>query len=499
VPDPDDPHCPQAFRSLVQELVPSGYDSYDREGPHPPLRRRLLGFVADLCRWENSNNQRLLDIARRLIREANGGAPPKVLDPFAGEGSIPLEALRLGCEAHASELNPVAVLILKCTVEYPQKYGQPDSRPVPDYIHEMDRWEAEASGRHRLMEGDGSWVSAYRRNPLAAEVRYWGQRVFLNISERLAPYYPRGPTGQSPAAYLWARTVKCPNPTCRAEMPLIKQLSLGKDSRRSVVLEPVRSREDGAIQFRLVPLTGKQDGDNGGTSEGGNARCLRCGQIADVAYVRNEGLAGRLGQLMLAGVSGTGKRDREYWIPTDADKATFERASGQLRRVEQLVGDWDIDPIPQEPLPPVGTLGFRVNLYGLDRWDKLFNERQLLGLVVVGHAIREARQEMAEHGMDEDLLQACVTELAIIHSKGSASLNTLVRWRPDHERPEPNVGAQHDLRMVWDYAEMPVPEIWAAALDNAVTVIESLSPAGSPARAFQADATHLQLDELEPC
>ena len=139
-------------------------------------REELLKEVADLSSWDavrhpdrvvrgksdggsGLTGTELLERARRRILDCNGGKPPKLLDPFAGGGAIPLEGLRLGCEVEASDLNPVAVLILKGTVEYPQKYGQPDSRPVPDYIHRAA--EGPAQGRFT----DDDLVEAYRRNP----------------------------------------------------------------------------------------------------------------------------------------------------------------------------------------------------------------------------------------------------------------------------------------------------------------------------------------------
>ncbi len=160
--------------------------------------------------------------ARERILASNGGVPPKLLDPFAGGGAIPLEGLRLGCEVEASDLNPVAVLILKGTVEYPQKYGQPDSRPVPEYI----RQAAEARDGGQKSFSDGDLVADYRRNPLATDVRYWGNWMLDSAREELADLYPPDPDGSVPVAYLWSRTVPCPN--CGAEMPLIRQYWLAR-------------------------------------------------------------------------------------------------------------------------------------------------------------------------------------------------------------------------------------------------------------------------------
>jgi adenine-specific DNA methylase len=203
IPDPDDPECPESFRAMVRALLGRGEFKPKGEANGEPIpdtpRNRCLEFIKFLVRWENSNNPEYIEPARKLIAAAHkilhpdaAGDAPKVLDPFAGGGAIPLEALRLGCEAHAIDLNPVAHLIELCTLVYPQKYGQPDSRPVPDYIKRLI-----AHNRARKKGKDGAGLfdtmdaavdtengeiipdveiteAEYRKNPLAADVKYWG-------------------------------------------------------------------------------------------------------------------------------------------------------------------------------------------------------------------------------------------------------------------------------------------------------------------------------------
>ena len=174
-------------------------------------REELLKEVADLASWDAVRHPDrvvrtkadggsgltgvdLLERARRRILDCNGDEPPKLLDPFAGGGAIPLEGLRLGCEVEASDLNPVAVLILKGTLEYPQRYGQIDSRTAPDYIH-----EAAAKGSQASFAG-GDLATAYRRNPLTTDVRYWGHWMLERAREELAEFYPPDPDGSVPVA-----------------------------------------------------------------------------------------------------------------------------------------------------------------------------------------------------------------------------------------------------------------------------------------------------------
>ena len=229
---------------IYASLVDDPGNDAEREG--------LLKEVADLASWDavrhpervvrtkddggsGLTGTELLERARRRILDDNDGKPPKLLDPFAGGGAIPLEGLRLGCEVEASDLNPVAVLILKGTVEYPQKFGKPDSRPVPGYILKA------AGNCLQSSFADGDLVEAYRCNPLATDVRYWGNWMLEQAREDLAEFYPPDPDGSVPVAYLWSRTIPCPN--CDAEMPLIRQYWLARKSNRRVALQPDIDRD----------------------------------------------------------------------------------------------------------------------------------------------------------------------------------------------------------------------------------------------------------------
>ncbi|HUX76944.1 MAG TPA: DUF1156 domain-containing protein, partial [Anaerolineae bacterium] len=195
-------------------------------------------FIVEMSKWENSLNVPLLERARRDILEAHaerlsaergetvtvedieaGRAPrPRVLDPFAGGGAIPLEALRLGCETYASDYNPVAVLILKATLEYPQKFGQP--------VAQIDNL------RHGLLD-----LKTKRTvNPLLEAVKKWGDWVLEEARKELADFYPPEPDGSIPVGYIWARTIPCQNPACGTEIPLMRQFWLAKKSKKQVAL-----------------------------------------------------------------------------------------------------------------------------------------------------------------------------------------------------------------------------------------------------------------------
>src|SRR5271157_3070256 len=191
--------------------------------PHDPahlnkLRFALLDFIADFANWDNSTVREYLDTSRALTQaahEALGGAPgtrPLVVDPFAGGGSIPLEALRVGADAFASDLNPVAVLLNKVVLEYIPKYGK----------------------------------------RLADEVRKWGEWIKQEAEKELAGFYPRAPDGATPIAYLWARTIKCEGPGCGAEVPLLRSLWLAKKANRSIAFKLVPNLKAHRVDLKIV-------------------------------------------------------------------------------------------------------------------------------------------------------------------------------------------------------------------------------------------------------
>jgi adenine-specific DNA methylase len=173
----------------------------------PPARtpeewNRQRNFIIEFSKWDNSLNGSMIRKAREDILKANGGKPPKVLDPFGGGGAIPLEALRLGCEVYSNDYNPVAVLIQKCTLEYPQKFGKKVKRKV-------------------RIEG-GTLETEIEVNPLLEDVKKWGAWVLEEARKEIGKYYSPDPDESIPVGYIWARTIPCQNPACEAKIPLMR-------------------------------------------------------------------------------------------------------------------------------------------------------------------------------------------------------------------------------------------------------------------------------------
>ena len=254
LPDPGDPHCPDDFKRQARAILKAVRQppSDDAE-----LRAALLWFIGAFANWDMAAHSTYVDVGRALVRAAHGQEAPLVVDPFAGGGSIPLEAMRLGCEAFASDLNPVACLILKVLLE-----------DIP---------------RH----GPG----------LAEELRRAGAEVRDAAAQELAGLYPADADGATPIAYLWARTVRCEAPKCGAELPLLRSFWLCRKAKRKRALRPRVERRRGAapaVEFEV--FTPRRDGEvPGGTVDRARAACLCCGAVLAPERVRTQLAAQRGG------------------------------------------------------------------------------------------------------------------------------------------------------------------------------------------------------------
>lgn len=313
-------------------------------------RKELEDLIAAMVDWDQvkAGNGPAIEKAKAIIRRHYPDAPPKLLDPFMGGGSTGLEALRLGCETYAVELNPVAHLIELCTLVYPQKYGQPEKRLVRQGNVDVEQTV----------------------NPLAEDVRKWGQWVLDRAREEIGHLYENPVGDETIVGYLWARTVKCPNPACGAEMPLVRQWWLAKTAKRKIAVRPNVDHAAKRVSFEVVDLGGKDRAADGfdpseGTTIGGNGHCLLCGQVAEVAYIREQASSGQMKQTLMAVIEDQTAAGKRYRPGTPRDQVLFERAQVDLEP--------RLDEVPDEPLPPIGTLGFRVQRYGLTRWGDLFN------------------------------------------------------------------------------------------------------------------------------
>ncbi len=492
LPDPCDPRCPEGFKQEARRLL--GRVRGVGEGDEA-LRRALLGFIADFSNWENSANPVFLETARGLVRAAYPDGPPLVVDPFAGGGSIPLEALRVGCEAFASDLNPVACLILKVLLEGIPRYGRARLRvPTPD-------------GGVEEVEG------------LAEAVRRVGGLVKARAEEELAEFYPPDPDGARPIAYLWARTVRCEAPKCGAEIPLARSFWLSKKAGRRRALRYRVVRPAGRppeVVFEIFEPKSEAEVPKGTVSRG-NATCPACGTVLRVERVRAQLSAQRGGadvvfdqqgrrvsgaRLLAVVTVRPGEQGRHYRLPTERD---YEAVWKAQRRLDRLLERWrnspseGLCPVPDEPLPPEGTLGFRVQKYGMRTWGDLFTARQKLALATLARGVRELdpHPDPLPEGEGGRVPEAVRLAMALVVNRCADYLSSLCSWHLPGEKVNHTYGRQA-LPIVWDFCEVfPLSDStgnYDGALEWVAEVIEAWP--GSPSGQAQvADATEHPLPD----
>jgi adenine-specific DNA methylase len=434
--------------------------------PAPKDEKELkekLKFIAELSKWENSLNEKLIEKAKKDIREFFGGKAPKVLDCFAGGGSIPLEALRLGCETYALEYNPVAVLILKAVLEYPQKYAN-----LKVKIKKTNQ---------KTLHGE---IKEEEIPKLVYDVQKWGNWVYEEAKKEIGKFYPSDPDGSTPIGYIWARTIKCKNPACGAEIPLIRQLWLAKKGKKKVALKIIVNKENKKIDFKIVKDKEIDFDPSEGTIRKAKVLCPVCGSGISDKEVRKLFQEGKASQKMIAIVLHNPEMGKIYKIATDKDLNIFKDAEKYLEEKRiKLIKEWGIDPVPDEPMPPKETLGFRVQRYGMLKWGDLFNSRQKLALITFMEKVKLAFKKMIEEGYDKEYAKIVTTYLGLTVSRCSDFETVLGAWHPQWEFST-HAFVRQALQMTWDYSELnPFSPIltgtWQSMLRQIIRVIEHCS------------------------
>jgi putative DNA methylase len=452
-------------------------------------REELLALVRDIAPWEavSRGDNALIEKARKLIREAFGGRAPRVLDCFAGGGSIPLEALRLGCETYALDYNPVAVLILKAVLEFPQRFGRPDqvkTVPFPPDLQEQPQTD------QRLLD-----VEAKRtQSPLLQAVSAWGAWVLEEARKELEKFYPKDADGSIPVGYIWARTLPCQNPACGAEIPLMRQTWLVKKENRKIALKLIPNRGARRVEVKIVGANGEPiDFDpEEGTVSRAHVRCPLCGGTIDDETTRRLFREGKSGQRLMAVVLHHPNRPgKTYRLPTERDLAAYRAAEAALVRARhRLTQDWGMDPVPDEPIPLMSGV-FNVPIYGLTRWGDLFNARQKLALITFADKVRQAHAQMLAQGAEPEFAKAVATYLAVILNGVIDHCSSACQWRGGTEDTGHTFGRQA-LPMNWDYAETnPLSAStgsWGSMADKALRVLAHLTriPPANPQPASHA-------------
>ena len=407
---------------------------------------RKRNFIIEFSKWKNSLDQSMIKQAREDILRANNGKPPKVLDPFGGGGAIPLEALRLGCETYSNDYNPVAVLIQKCTLEYPQKYGKPfkiKSNPsilFPEIV------------KQKTLDLDSKIIP----NRLLYDVEKWSNWVLNEAKKEIGKFYPPDPDGSIPVGYIWARTIPCQNPSCGAEIPLMRQFWLAKKKNKKIALFPYV--EGKRVHFKIVGDGYKTKPEGFDPVQGTVARaiaiCPVCGAVIDAKTTRKLFREGKAGQRLIAVVLHKPKKQgKTYRIVTEKNLEVFKEAEMYLEEKRtKLMEEWRIDPVPDEEIPLMSGV-FNVPIYGLNKWGDLFNSRQKLALITFMEKVRQVHDKMLEASEEEEYAKAVVSYLAVIFDRLADKNSNLVVYNVIGEKVEHVFGRQA-LGMVWDYVEV---------------------------------------------
>jgi putative DNA methylase len=424
-PDPCDPLCPTEFKVKARKLLPQ-VGGCNPGTTQEDLRKALFKFIADFGNWDLAANRRYIEVARALIKAAHGEQPPLVVDPFAGGGSIPLEALRLGCEAFASDLNPVACLILKVMLEEIPHHG-------PEF---------------------------------AEKLRKIGADIKVQAEKELAEFYPPDPDGAQPIAYLWARTVRCEEPRCGAEIPLTRSFWLCKKPGRRRAIRIKINRRHGAspeVQYEIYEPSSEKDIQSPTISQA-KAVCPACqatlrpervqAQLASKKGGSNPEFASSgkriSGALLLAVVTiRKGDVGRAYRLPTSDDYRAVAKAmqAHRLKNVPNPAATLP-NPFPDEPLPTPAGKRFKEDglsykffplvRYGLESWGDFFTVRQQI-------ALRLLTEKIAEKSAEYPALLLALGKLVDL-------ANIVCPWEPQAECPR-NVLSNGRVKPSWSFAE----------------------------------------------
>ena len=468
------------WSSLVDD--PSSHpELFPTEETQSIERQRLFKILEDLVIWENSNNQDVLDAAKAEIAKSTNGNPPALLDPFAGGGAIPLEAKRLGIRAYAHDLNPVPVLINKSMLELPSRFAEMHPvNPSSDKLSLTGMWKG--------MEG------------VAEDIKYYGALIKEKMQYKLKSLYPEADIpaqkggGSAPViAWLWSRTVKCPNPACRCQMPLYKSSVLAKN----IAYFTVEKNKNGDPVFTVKD--GKPDDDKGTVNRRG-ARCVFCGTPVSFQYIREEGKNKRIGSSLMAIVA-KGAKGRIYITPTETHK---------LAAIEGNDPEVELGKIANYPgylNPPA---------YGLDEFQDLFTKRQLIFLSTLVETIKEVGSIVELHAIDSGLKDDHIplsegglgaraysemlkVYFAFLLDKIADYNSNVCSWNSVGQKMRNTFGLT-GMSMAWDYAEANPFSGASGSFDNMLNwVVKSVTslPTTGEGYAEQHDAqTDSNLDRI---
>lgn len=402
-------------------------------------------FVIELSKWSNALNGIIIRKARKdIIKE---GKSPKVLDPFGGGGSIPYEAMRLGCEAYSTDYNPMSVIIQKCTMEYPFTYG-----------------------------GD-----------LIGDILKWKERIKKRVVSEIGRFYD-----MSADHTIWAKTINCPE--CGGEIPLLKQFWVIRKPDRKLALKPIIG--DKEMKFELVENPNFDPSH--GTVSGARTECPYCGNVITPVEMKKIFKEGKYGEkIVFVSYKINGRGGRIIRLPTSEDISLFEDAERYLKEKEKELSDkWGVSPVPDEEFDDPESRVVGVVSYGFRRIGEIHNPRQALALITFTDAIRDAYMEMTSEGYDRERAKILTTYMSVGLGKLVDNDTMLCLW--DVAKSDgTHMFGRNAMPMVWDYAEANPIRKWNIAFDYITSVLSHTLRIPTPPvpRIMRTSATELPYDD----
>lgn len=379
---------------------------------------------------DTNKNKQLTENLQNAI-EAFLNKMPKVFDPFAGGGAIPLEAARLGCRSYGNDINPVAHIIQKGSVEFPQKYGKPISYTTDEFIKLYGEAEFHKVDNENKKYNNGNVIGVNIPNRLSFDVEYYAKKLLADAEKEIGHLYPSDKTGKKPLVYYWAKVVNCSNPTCKAEVPLLRQFYLSNKKGKRLYLNPII--KGNKIEFEIK--SGHYDFD--GWNNRGNLKCPCCGSITDIKNIKDQ-FINQLTKEKLLAVIFEGDNGKEYRIPS---KDEINSIFNIPENVE----------IPSEDMQR-NSAGGDTFSWGVNKWGQLFSKRQLHSLhCLVKHfnIIKENKKSL------ENYDKALLTYLSLWIDRVASYMTSFGRWIPQNEQLTSLFGRQA-IAMIFDYPEVSV-------------------------------------------
>lgn len=409
-------------------------------------RKSHLDFIQKLANWDNVNNEKIIEKAKSNILKENGGKSPKVLDPFGGGGSIPFEALRLGCDVLSSDLNPVAVLIQKATIEY-QRFNHMISKK--EFI------------KQRSWYKDNENLSLFESkvNPLNEDLKYWSSRIYEEALSVLQNYYTSNSNRDLSeiVGFLWAREVQCSNRNCNADIPLIKQTWLRKRKNDNVAyrLVPIKNK----IQIKIVQNDKIDFDPSMGTVSRAKVICPCCKTTLSPNETKSKIISnGGKSRLLIVIKNIKGKKGKLYELVETSDRENIKRVNKDLSNViVKLKNKWDFEPLPNESIPSGKGSGaeraFALENYGFTKWADIFNPRQKLMLITFSDILKETYKKIINLYLDKEYSKALCTYLTFSFDRILGYGSTLCVLNPTGGRGVTHTFSKPTLSFTWDYME----------------------------------------------